>query len=245
MPRPLPDDLKHPTPDGAERSGAVLIAVAAPGEARAARRAVGLPDDGAPGPVWTPRPLAPGFDLLETGIGKSNAAGAVAAALATGRYRGVLSAGIAGVLPGGGLEILDVVVAESSVFADEGVETPGGWLDCAAIGFPLADFPGSEVPLTRAWVEALGDLGERGKVATVSTCSGTDALAARVAARTGARAEAMEGAAVALVARRMGVACAEVRVISNTTGDRERQHWDVKGALGVLSEVLGRVLRAG
>jgi futalosine hydrolase len=55
--------------------------------------------------------------------------------------------------------------------------------------------------------------------------------------RTGAVAEAMEGAAVALVAHRLRIPMAEVRVVSNTTGSRPRQVWDLKGALARLSDL--------
>jgi futalosine hydrolase len=47
----------------------------------------------------------------------------------------------------------------------------------------------------------------------------------------------MEGAAVALAARRAGVRYGEVRVISNTTGDRDRQRWAIGAALAVLSDL--------
>jgi futalosine hydrolase len=79
-------------------------------------------------------------------------------------------------------------------------------------------------------------------IATVSTCSGTNALAREIVTRTGAEVEAMEGAAVGLVASRLGVGFAEVRVISNTTGDRGSQQWDLPGALAALREW---VVRAG
>lgn len=74
-------------------------------------------------------------------------------------------------------------------------------------------------------------------IATVSSCSGTSTRASLIAASTGAWAEAMEGAAVALVAARLGVHYAEVRVISNTTGDREGQRWDLATALARLTEI--------
>ena len=74
-----------------------------------------------------------------------------------------------------------------------------------------------------------------GVIATVSTCSASDPGAREIAQRTGARAEAMEGAAVATVARTLGVAFAEVRAISNTAGDRERQRWDIASALDALA----------
>jgi futalosine hydrolase len=73
-------------------------------------------------------------------------------------------------------------------------------------------------------------------IATVSTCSGTDAAATEIAHRTGAAAEAMEGAAVGLVAFRHKVAFAEVRVISNTTGDRSRQVWALEESLAELGK---------
>jgi nucleoside phosphorylase len=77
-----------------------------------------------------------------------------------------------------------------------------------------------------------------GPIATVSTCSGTDALAAQVRARTGALAEAMEGAAVLHIAARLGVPAAELRIISNTCGHRPSQRWDLPKALARLESVV-------
>jgi futalosine hydrolase len=79
-----------------------------------------------------------------------------------------------------------------------------------------------------------------GVIATVSTCSGTDARAAAIAQRTGAIAEAMEGAAVALAALRIGgpgFPVLEVRAISNTTGDRPRQRWDLEAGFAGLRRI--------
>jgi nucleoside phosphorylase len=66
-------------------------------------------------------------------------------------------------------------------------------------------------------------------------------LAHEIRVRTGALAEAMEGAAVGMVAARLGVAFAEVRVISNNTGDRGGQAWDLPGALAGLTRLIGRL----
>jgi nucleoside phosphorylase len=52
----------------------------------------------------------------------------------------------------------------------------------------------------------------------------------------------MEGAAVGLVCHRLRVPFAEVRVVSNTTGHRERQQWDIKGAVSKL-ELVASALR--
>ena len=66
-----------------------------------------------------------------------------------------------------------------------------------------------------------------------------DELAAEIRGRTGAIAEGMEGAACGLVAARTGVRFAELRVISNRTGRRDQQGWNLDGAFKRLGEILG------
>jgi len=227
--------------------GRGLIVVAARLEAEAVAAAFGLGASAAPG-EWRVAALDERLDLLTCGIGKSNAAGATARALSGGAYRAVVNLGVCGSLPssdGTKLEPGRAVVGTSEVFADEGLLTPEGFRDIAEMGFgPLASLPGGGVSiacdagLVRA-LEGLGD--ERGPIATVSTCSGTDELARAVAERSGARVEAMEGAAAALVCARMGVRFAEWRVVSNTTGDRARQRWDIRGALARLGAGAARL----
>jgi hypothetical protein len=43
------------------------------------------------------------------------------------------------------------------------------------------------------------------------------------------------------VCARLGIRAGELRVISNTTGRRLGQVWDLPGALAVLEGVIGRV----
>jgi futalosine hydrolase len=218
-----------------------LIAVAAPAEARAVLGVCGQ-DAGLASVQWKCHELDERADLVVTGIGKANAAGAVAWCADFALHRWVLSMGVAGALPDSGLQLGQSVVATECVFADEGLQTDGAFQDCATMGFPLADFPGSAVPVDQGLVSVLRLLADvAGPIATVSTCSGTGPLATTVRARTGAVAEAMEGAAVALVARRVGLPMAELRVISNTTGPRAQQRWDLKGALARLSDVCSRL----
>lgn len=232
---------------GPERGKRTLIVVAAPAEAAAVCRAFGA---GEVAGHWKVVDLGRGFDLVMSGVGKANAAGATARFLDPARHGRVVSAGIAGALPNvgtnaspsAGLEIGAVVAAAECAYSDEGIETPEGFLDCGQMGFPLGDFPGRAVPVDAGVLAWLGGLAGRvGTIATVSTCSGTDELARRVVERTGAIAESMEGAAVVQVARRLGVAAGEVRVISNTTGDRGRQVWRIREAFEVLGSVFGRL----
>lgn len=240
-------------------SSTVLVLVASIGELRAV----------APGsdavqtlpPSADPTPPGAVAQTVLSGIGKSNAAASLALNLRP-HHALVVNLGIAGALPGAHLRtagespqdrplsIGDVVIATHSVFADEGIETPDGFQDCDDMGFPLGDFPHGRVPnddaLARRALAALATSSisgvTSGAIATVSTCSGTDARAQEIARRTGAIAECMEGAAIAAVCRTLHVPFLEIRVISNTTGDRPRQVWNISRAFSVLGEVSRAVL---
>ncbi|MFZ2875546.1 MAG: futalosine hydrolase [Phycisphaerales bacterium] len=222
------------------KQGGLVLVVAAPAEVRAVLTGCSRPDLSAP-PPWTRIELGPGLSLVVTGVGKAASAGACGALLRPSDGV-VLNVGVAGVLPGSGLRLGAVVAANASVFADEGAQTPQGFIDIAALGFPPGDATGVTMPCDTGVVDSLRPLADAvAPVATVSTCSGTDALAREIERRTGAAAEGMEGAAVVLVCRRLGLPAGELRVISNTTGDRGSQVWDLPGALGVLSRVIGRI----
>lgn len=165
-----------------------------------------------------------------------------------GPFVAVLSVGIAGALSGANpLALGDAICASACVYADEGVRTPDGFTDLGAMGFPAGAWarPGadaSRVPVDEAGVALFARVCTRtGPIATVSTCSGTNELAGEIAVRTGALAEAMEGAAAAHAAFVLGLPFVELRVISNTTGDRARQRWDLARAMQGL-EALGASL---
>ncbi len=178
-----------------------------------------------------------GAVVIAGGIGRTNAAAATTQAiLQRGPFLAVVSAGLAGALPGSELAIGDVIVASSCVYMEEGIITPSGFSDMRSLGFSLGDFEGNAVPVDDVLLETLSAPFAIGPIATVATCSGTDAAAREVARRTGALAEAMEGAAVVHAAGRLKTPAIELRVISNTTGDRSKQQWDIGRALAKLSE---------
>ena len=185
---------------------------------------------------------APEVRVVVAGIGRTNAAAATAEALAEARAAGapfaaVISTGIAGALPGSNLALGTVIVADACIYAEEGIALPDGQGDMRVLGFPLGDFEGNRVPVDGALLVAFRALGPACEIATVATCSGTDAAALSVRTRTGAMAEAMEGAAVVHAARRVGVPAIEIRSISNTTGDRAMQRWDIAAAFAALQGV--------
>lgn len=215
-----------------------LIVVAAPAEAKAVLGGLGVETD--PPAEWQPRDVDASLALVMTGVGKANAAAGVGIALHSRTYGAVINVGIAGALPtASSIAIGDSVASTRSVYADEGLALPdGSFVGCSEMGFPLGPFDDRGVLASPDLLDSLASLvSATGPVATVSTCSGTDALARTFVERTQAVAEAMEGAAVGQVAARLGVPFIEIRAISNTTGNRESQIWSIGKALSALSPI--------
>ena len=219
----------------------LLLVASTPMEVRGLIRIEAAQTTGA----WPVVEVSPSLTVVVSGVGRANAAAATAYALSRRFHPYVVNVGIAGALPGGGLEIGDVVVATESVFFEEGIDLPEGPCGMESLGFELGASPWAEwnrllieESTVQSLLARLPAPVRRGQVATVARCSGTDRWALSVVRQTGALAEAMEGAAVVLAARRMGAVAAEVRVISNTCGHRSRQRWDLALALERLSAVI-------
>jgi futalosine hydrolase len=221
----------------------LLVAVAAPIELRAVLDALKTGPTTPLPPLWSLVEAAPQVDVLHTGVSKANAAGALARVLDPARHAAVVNLGIAGALPGAApLRVGETIVADRSDFADEGLLTPQGYRDIASIGFPLTPSGVSHIACDPQLVELFRPHATRvGRIATVSLCSATDAQAQEIARRTDALAESMEGAAFALVAAQLGVAFVECRAISNLTGDRATQAWNIPAALQSLQALLAQV----
>ncbi len=186
-----------------------------------------------------------GTFVVAGGVGRTNASAATTAAiLSDGPFTWVISAGVAGGLPNSNLSLGDIVVANKCVYVEEGLQTPDGFQDISKMGFSLGNFEGNEVPVDSWMLEQMASIGTVGSIATVATCSGTDAQAELVQKRTGCICEAMEGAAVVHAANRVGAPGIEVRSISNTTGNRDSQEWNIELALQSLGEAVRKSINA-
>ena len=174
--------------------------------------------------------------VLTTGIGPVNAATALTRFLSRNEVAAVISCGIGGAYPGSGLEVGEAVCAAEECYADLGAQTPEGFLDMEALGFPVVNSHYNRLPLD------LFPAGRRVPFVTTSTCTGADAGAREIAARTGGAVESMEGAAIVHVAILHGVSVGEVRGISNAVGDRDRSTWRVKEAAGAARAALAEWL---
>lgn len=176
-------------------------------------------------------------DVLITGVGPVEAASATAAALATGKYRLVVNAGIAGAFDRAALVGDGVVVSE----------------ECMEIRLESGEtfsLPRGERTVER--VQSDGRLVERMRAAgfavlrgvTVSRVTSSEATARRLTQTLGAQVESMEGFAVLRAAERAGVAAIEVRGISNRCGARESSGWNFAAGIAGLQNVTGALLQA-
>jgi len=169
------------------------------------------------------------------GVGPVNAAHAVTLAIMRSRPNAILVCGIAGAYPSSGLHIGDVACADTECYGDLGATSPAGFLDMLAIGFPIVPGP---PPIYNVLPMQLFPAARRVPFITMSTCTGTDAAARAVEARTGGAVENMEGAAVVHVATMHGIPAGELRSISNIVTDRDTTAWRITEAATAAQEAL-------
>ena len=104
-----------------------------------------------------------------------------------------------------------------------------------ALGFPVVPSP---VALYNDLPMQIFPVDRRAKFVTMTTCTGTEAAARAIEARTGGAVENMEGAAVAHVAHLHGIPVGEVRGISNMVTNRDTAAWRLKEAALAAQEAL-------
>ena len=123
-----------------------------------------------------------------------------------------------------------------------GVGEAAAHLPPPSLGFP--QWPATEFPPRAAVFDRL-ELERREGPLLLTTCAAS-ADAAECAERRRrfpeARAEDMEGFAVALACGQAGVPISIVRGISNAVGDRAREHWSIPRALAAARELALAVL---
>lgn len=180
--------------------------------------------------------------LVETGVGPVNAAFALTRALTERPAGAVIICGVGGAYPASGLQPADVVCASTETYGDLGADSPGGFLDMQALGFPVV---GGTPPLFNTLPLDLFPVPRRVPFVTCATCTGTDAKAAELQQRTGGMVESMEGAALVHVARLLGVKVGEVRGISNAAGARDRAAWRLHEAAAAARAAVVAWIEAG
>lgn len=186
------------------------------------------------------------IDVYAVGVGPAAAAAGTARLLAlaeaAGRpYRAVLSAGVAGGIPGRAA-IGGTVLGVRAVAPDLGAQSPNGFIPLDELGFGTAVLPADPALLT-VLAARLPDA-VQGDVLTVSMATGTAGTAAALARRhPSAVAEGMEGFGVATACAMAQVPFAELRTISNLIGPRDRSSWRIGDALHALTAAAATLAR--
>lgn len=172
--------------------------------------------------------------LMNSGMGKVNAAHAVTYIIGKYPVSAVINIGVGGAYPGSGLNVGDIAFASREIYGDEGVIDTGGWVGLEKIGIPLVQEGEkryfNEYPLTlpgcslSKWNYKI----RSGNFVTVSTVSGTQKRAMELEKRFNALCENMEGAAIAQVCTLYKIPVFEIRGISNITGIRDKRKWDLQ-----------------
>ena len=173
--------------------------------------------------------------IVVSGVGPVNAAHAATVAVIENRPDEIVVCGIGGAYPSSNLQTNDVVSAKTEIYGDLGAQSPTGFLDMQALGFPVVSTPRplfNELPLQVFPTTAVA------RFVTVSTCTGTESSAREIEARTKGAVENMEGAAVAHVAHLHGIPVGEVRGISNLVTNRDVKSWRMKEAARAAQESL-------
>lgn len=165
--------------------------------------------------------------VIVTGVGAVNAAYTLTRYLDHQPVKQIIVCGIGGAYPGSGLEVGAVVCAERECYGDLGADSPDGFLDMQALGFPVI---AGGVPIYNTLPMQISPGAWRVPFVTVNMCTGSDIAARTIEARTGGAVENMEGAAIAHVAALAGIPVGEIRGISNMVGKRDKSAWRVREA---------------
>ena len=187
--------------------------------------------------------------LSHGGIGQVNMAIQLTRLLSVHTPTAVLLCGCGGSYPDSGLQVGRLALAESETFGDLGVATTAGFIPLDQLKLPqnpqLAPTIQQSFPLASDWLNwARKILPEAvcGAFVTVNCCSGNPDLSRKLQQRCGGICENMEGAAVAQVCAEFDIPLLELRGISNPTGTRDPQQWDIAGGAEAAQTGILRLL---
>ncbi len=162
----------------------------------------------------------------------------------------VLLCGCGGSYPKSGLQNGDLALASEEIFGDLGVALETDFIPLEALNIPQQ--AGQMLPLRQYYPlqSPLTDLAQKilpqavfGCFVTVSSCSGHPALSEQLAERTGGICENMEGAAAAQVCHEYRLPLLELRGISNPTGIRDSDKWELKRGAEAAQQGLLQILQ--
>ena len=179
------------------------------------------------------------IDVLLTGVGMVATAVWATRALAIGGYDVALNLGVCGSF-NASLPSPRAVHVTSDAMSELGVEDGPAFLTLQDIGLlPSDEFPWTAGRIVNTEPPPLPGLSSLPSVTgiTVNTVHGDEASIAAVRARYAPDVESMEGAAFMYACLVAGVPFAQVRTVSNRVERRNRDAWNMTGAVDELGRV--------
>ena len=179
-----------------------------------------------------------------TGIGTGAASFALTRALCMGSYDFVLGAGIGGTFDRS-MPLCSLAVITEERFADLGAEDRDSFQSVFDLGLVRPNIPpfaGGALPADLSQSPfPLSGLQHAAGI-TVETGTGCAETVAKRLARFGPVVETMEGAALHYVCRQLDIPFLQLRAISNYAEVRNRDAWEIEGAVSALNGKLAEWL---
>ncbi len=187
-----------------------------------------------------------GFSFLVTGIGVLNTYSSLVRSHLSTPVDRVLQIGIAGAYTGAREEVKVMgtpVIIQKEVVADLGAEDSGSFLSLKDLD--LGEMEYYESKCLPVFDDLFGDSLKTLPVvtgATVNTATGKEATGILRAAKYGVEVESMEGAGALKFGEDFGIPVLQIRSISNIATTRDRESWDIIGAIKSLRNLCGALL---
>ncbi|OKS88600.1 futalosine hydrolase [Mucilaginibacter polytrichastri] len=177
------------------------------------------------------------IEILITGVGMVATAYALGTHLAVNKYDLVINLGIAGSFDRN-IVLGEVVEIIEDTFSELGAEDDGRFLSLTNLGFGEITYKPNGHPFLNI---------KQVKAITVNKVHGNEASIEKIAERLNPQLESMEGAAVFYACRQAGIACVQIRAVSNYVEKRNRDAWKIGLAvknLNTFAESMLRVLNS-
>lgn len=182
-------------------------------------------------------PFRPHISVLITGVGMLATCFALTQVIALQSYQWVVQAGVAGSFDGA-LPLGTVVKVTTEQIADFGAEDQGNFIDIFDLGLLTphqAPFSQKELMQpSHEYDDLLEDLPSVSGL-TSNLVSGHAPTIAHRKQLYATQIESMEGAAFFYVCLQMGIACTQIRAISNYVIPRDKSQWQMKTAIEQLN----------
>jgi futalosine hydrolase len=172
------------------------------------------------------------FEILITGVGMVATAFALGTHLSTNKYDLVVNLGIAGSFDRN-IALGDVVEIIEDTFSELGAEDDDCFLSLTTLGFGEITYKPNGHPFLNI---------KQVKAITVNKVHGNEASIDKIVERLNPQLESMEGAAVFYACRQAGVACVQIRAVSNYVEKRNRDAWKIGLAVKNLNTFAGELL---